>query len=137
MQVFVPVSHCKDTHNLDKTNNFFKEDEEKGDQASDLLCPKLSELLYKNPQISPSNPNQNTEQHCGFDQQAAEHGRKDVLLAEARSVNQLLEEGEDEHAGSPSERKEQHSSMRHLMRLFFKGGVEFRQGQLIGVVLIP
>ena len=24
MQVFVPVSHCKDTHNFDKTNNFFK-----------------------------------------------------------------------------------------------------------------
>ena len=25
VQVFVPVSHCKDTHNFDKTNNFFKE----------------------------------------------------------------------------------------------------------------
>ena len=24
MQVFAPVSHCKDTHNFDKTNNFFK-----------------------------------------------------------------------------------------------------------------
>ena len=24
VQVFVPVSHCKDTHNFDKTNNFFK-----------------------------------------------------------------------------------------------------------------
>ena len=24
MQVFVPISHCKDTHNFDKTNNFFK-----------------------------------------------------------------------------------------------------------------
>ena len=47
VQVFVPVSHCKDTHNFDKTNNFFKEDEEKGDQVSDLLCPKLTELLYK------------------------------------------------------------------------------------------
>ena len=108
----------------------------KGDHVSDLLCPKLSELLY-NLQISPSNPNQNAEQHCGFDQQTTEHCRKDVLPAEARSVNQLLEEGEDEHADSPSERKEQHYSMRHLMRLFFKGGVEFRQDHLIGVVLIP
>ena len=42
----IPVSHCKDTHNFDKTNNYFKEDERKGDQVSDLLCPKLTELLY-------------------------------------------------------------------------------------------
>ena len=47
MQVVVPVSHCKDTHNFDKTNNYFKKVKEKGDQVSDLLCPKLSELLYK------------------------------------------------------------------------------------------
>ena len=46
VQVFVPVSHCKDTHNFDKSNNFFKEDEEKGDQVSGLLCPKLTELYY-------------------------------------------------------------------------------------------
>lgn len=24
MQVFVPVSHCKDTYNFDKANNFFE-----------------------------------------------------------------------------------------------------------------
>ena len=24
MQVFIPVSHCKDTHNFDKANNFIK-----------------------------------------------------------------------------------------------------------------
>ena len=29
VQVVVPVSHCKDTYNFDKTNNFFKKDEEK------------------------------------------------------------------------------------------------------------
>ena len=46
MQVVVPVSQCKDTHNFDKTNNFFKKVKKKGDQVSDLLCPKLSELLY-------------------------------------------------------------------------------------------
>ena len=44
MQLFVPVSHCKDTHYFDKTNNFFKKVKEKGDQVYDLLCPKLSEL---------------------------------------------------------------------------------------------
>lgn len=42
----VPVSHCKDTHNFDKTNNFFKKVKEKGDQVSGLLCPKLTKLLY-------------------------------------------------------------------------------------------
>ena len=47
MQVFVPVSHYKDTHNFDKINNYFKKGERKGDQVSDLLCPKLTELLYK------------------------------------------------------------------------------------------
>ena len=45
----VPVSHCKDTYYFDKTNNYFKKGERKGDQVSDLLCPKLSELLYKKP----------------------------------------------------------------------------------------
>ena len=47
VQVFVPVSQCKDTTFFDKTNNFFKEVKKKGDQVSDLLCTKLSELLYK------------------------------------------------------------------------------------------
>ena len=42
----VPVSHCKDTYYFDKTNNYFKKGERKGDQVSDLLCPKLTELLY-------------------------------------------------------------------------------------------
>ena len=42
----VPVSHCKDTYYFDKTNNYFKKVKEKGDQVSDLLCPKLTELLY-------------------------------------------------------------------------------------------
>ena len=46
-QVFVPVSHCKDTHNFDKTNNFFKKVKKKGDQVSGLLYPKLTELSYK------------------------------------------------------------------------------------------
>ena len=46
VQVFVPVSHCKDTYYFDKTNNFFKKVKEKGDQVSDLLCPKLTKLLY-------------------------------------------------------------------------------------------
>ena len=46
VQVVVPVSHCKDTHNFDKTNNFFKKVKKKGYQVSDLLCPKLTELLY-------------------------------------------------------------------------------------------
>ena len=45
--VIVPVSHCKDTYNFDKTNNFFKKVKEKGDQVSDLLCPKLTELSYE------------------------------------------------------------------------------------------
>ena len=47
VQVLVPVSHCKDTYYFDKINNYFKKVKEKGDQVSDLLCPKLSELLYK------------------------------------------------------------------------------------------
>ena len=42
----VPVSHCKDTYYFDKTNNYFKKSERKGDQVSGLLCPKLTELLY-------------------------------------------------------------------------------------------
>ena len=42
----VPVSHCKDTYYFDKTNNYFKKGERKGDQVSGLLCPKLTELLY-------------------------------------------------------------------------------------------
>lgn len=46
MQVFVPVSLCKDTYYFDKTNNYFKKVKEKGDQVSGLLCPKLTELLY-------------------------------------------------------------------------------------------
>ena len=46
MQVFIPVSHCKDTHNFDKTNNFFKKVKKKGDQTPGLLYPKLTELLY-------------------------------------------------------------------------------------------
>ena len=50
--VFVPVSHCKDTYYFDKTNNYFKKSERKGDQVSDLLCPKLSELLYNSICIS-------------------------------------------------------------------------------------
>ena len=82
---------------------------------SDLLCPKLTELLYKNPQISPSNPNQNTEQHCGFDQQTSEHSRNDIHPREACTVNQLLEEGGDEDANCSSERKEQHPPRRNLM----------------------
>lgn len=45
----VPVSHCKDTYYFDKTNNYFKKVKEKGDQVSDLLCLKLTELFYKNP----------------------------------------------------------------------------------------
>ena len=57
----------------------------------------------------------NPENRSGLDHQASEHCRKDVLPAEARSVNQLLEEGEDEHAYSPSERKEQHPPRRNLM----------------------
>ena len=51
VQVFVPVSHCKDTYNFDKTNNFFKKVKEKGDQVSGLLCQKLTELLYKVSQL--------------------------------------------------------------------------------------
>ena len=47
VQVFVPVSHCKDIHNFDKTNNFFKKVKKKGDQTPGLLYPKLTELLYK------------------------------------------------------------------------------------------
>ena len=43
----VPVSHCKETYYFDKINNYFKKVKEKGDQVSDLLCPKLTELLYK------------------------------------------------------------------------------------------
>ena len=100
----VPVSHCKDITIFDITNNFIK------NEGKEIGHP-----------ISPSNPNQNTEQHCGFDQQASEHGRKNVLPVEACAVNQLLDEGEDEHADSPSERKEQHSPMRHLMRLEYHG----------------
>ena len=46
MQVFVPVSQCKDSYYFDKTNNYFKKVKEKGDQVSGLLCPKLSELPY-------------------------------------------------------------------------------------------
>ena len=46
MQVFVPVSHYKDTYYFDKTNNYFKKVKGKGDQTPGLLCPKLSELLY-------------------------------------------------------------------------------------------
>lgn len=46
MQVFIPVSHCKDTHNFDKINNFFKKVKKKGDQTPGLLYPKLTELLY-------------------------------------------------------------------------------------------
>ena len=46
VQVFVSVSHCKDTHNFDKTNNFFKKVKEKGDQVPDLLYPKLIELPH-------------------------------------------------------------------------------------------
>ena len=34
MQVLVPVSHCKDTHNFEKTNNFFKKVKEMGRETS-------------------------------------------------------------------------------------------------------
>ena len=47
MQVFVPVSHCKDTHNFDKTNNLFKKVKEKETKYMVSLCIKLTELLYK------------------------------------------------------------------------------------------
>lgn len=33
VQVFVPVSHCKDTYYFDKTDNYFKKVKEKGDQV--------------------------------------------------------------------------------------------------------
>ena len=52
--MFVPVSHCKDTHNFDKTNNFFKKVKKKGDQVSGLLCIKLTELLYYYKQVLPT-----------------------------------------------------------------------------------
>ena len=58
---------------------------------------------------------QNPENRSGLDQKASEHCSKNVLPAEARIVNHLLEEGEDEHADSPSERKEQHPPRRNLM----------------------
>ena len=45
MQVFVPVSHCKDIHNFDKTNNFFKKVKKKETKYMVSLCPKLTELL--------------------------------------------------------------------------------------------
>ena len=47
MQVFVPVSHCKDTYNFDKTSNYFKKVKEKETKYMVSLCPKLTELLYK------------------------------------------------------------------------------------------
>lgn len=59
--------------------------------------------------------NHNPENRCDLDHQASEHYRNDVLPREARSVNQLLEEGEDEHAYCSSERKEQHPPRRDLM----------------------
>ena len=66
MQVFVPVSQCKDTHNFDKANNYFKKREK---NKSSLLFgnfknaylyitlasySKLTELLYYFYQFKPT-----------------------------------------------------------------------------------
>ena len=72
-------------------------------------------VISSPPCIIALNPHQNPENRSSLDHQASEHCSKDVLPAEACSVNQLLEEGEDEHADSPSERKEQHPPRRNLM----------------------
>ena len=40
------IIHYKDAYNFDKTNNYIKKKQRKGDQVSGLLCPKLTELLY-------------------------------------------------------------------------------------------
>ena len=117
----VPVSHCKDTYYFDKTNNYFKKVKEKETRCLVSSIRNLPSYSTKNPQISPSNPNQNTEQHCGFDQQTSEHSRNDIHPREACTVNQLLEEGGDEDANCSSERKEQHRPMRHLMCLEYHG----------------
>ena len=47
MQVFIPVSHCKDTHNFDKTNNFFKKSERKERRTNPLsYLETLKMLIY-------------------------------------------------------------------------------------------
>lgn len=38
VQVFVPVSHCKDTHNFEKTNNLIKIFEKIYEERQDLSC---------------------------------------------------------------------------------------------------